>query len=92
MSEVVRRFLQQRSADRFVIQMQIDDVDHFSAEEKAGIIASYPPHELEARTKGIPILGSGRIFPIAEERIAIEHRDIPPLWPRIGGMDFGWDR
>jgi hypothetical protein len=26
-----------------------------------------------------------------EERIAIEHRDIPPLWPRIGGMDFGWD-
>ena len=36
-------------------------------------------------------MGSGRIFPIAEERVAIEHRDIPPHWPRIGGMDFGWD-
>ncbi len=36
-------------------------------------------------------MGSGRIFPIAEDRIAIEHRDIPPHWPRIGGMDFGWD-
>jgi hypothetical protein len=50
MSDVVRRFLQQKSDDRFVIQMQIDDVGHFSAEEKARIIASYPPHELEART------------------------------------------
>ena len=36
-------------------------------------------------------MGSGRIFPIAEERIAIDHRDIPSHWPRIGGIDFGWD-
>jgi phage terminase large subunit-like protein len=91
MSEVVRRFLQQKSDDRFVIQMQIDDVGHYTEEQKRKIIASYPPHELEARTKGIPILGSGRIFPIAEDRVAIEHRDIPPHWPRIGGMDFGWE-
>jgi hypothetical protein len=59
-------------------------------EEKAKIIASYPAHELEARTKGIPVLGSGRIFPVAEETIAIDHREFPPHWPRIGGLDFGW--
>jgi Terminase RNaseH-like domain len=23
--------------------------------------------------------------------VAIEHRDFPPHWPRIGGLDFGWD-
>ena len=90
-SEVVRRFLHEKSPDRHTTFMTIDDVMHFSTEEKQRIIASYPEHEREARTKGIPILGSGRIFPIAEERIAIEHRDIPPHWPRIGGMDFGWD-
>jgi Terminase RNaseH-like domain/Terminase large subunit, T4likevirus-type, N-terminal len=71
--------------------MRIDDARHFSDEEKKRIIASYPEHEKEARVKGIPVLGSGRIFPIAEDRIAMEHRDIPPHWPRIGGMDFGWD-
>ena len=60
-------------------------------EERAQIIASYPAHELEARTKGIPTLGSGRIFPVAEETITIEQRDFPSHWPRIGGMDFGWD-
>src|SRR5262249_15616376 len=60
-------------------------------DEKKKIIASYPQHELDARTRGIPILGSGRIFPVSEENIAIENRAFPPHWPRIGAMDFGWD-
>jgi phage terminase large subunit-like protein len=90
-SEVVRRFLHEKSPDRYVQMMTIEDVEHFSDEEKKRIIASYPKHEVEARTKGIPILGSGRIFPIEESRIVIEHRDFPRHWPRIGGMDFGWD-
>ena len=90
-SEVVRRFLIEKSPDRNITSMTIDDVQHYSDEEKKKIIASYPAHELEARTKGIPVLGSGRIFPVPEETIACEHRDFPSHWPRIGGMDFGWD-
>jgi phage terminase large subunit-like protein len=91
MSETVRRFLLEPSPDRSVTTMIIDDAEHFSDEERARIIASYPAHEREARTKGIPTLGSGRIFPISEEMLAIEHREFPKHWPRIGGMDFGWD-
>jgi phage terminase large subunit-like protein len=90
-SEVVRRFLHEKSPDRQIITMTIDDVEHYSDDEKKKIIASYPKHELEARTKGIPVLGSGRTFPVSEDSIAIEHRDFPSHWPRIGGMDFGWD-
>jgi hypothetical protein len=91
MSEVVRRFLQERSTDRHITSMTIDDVQHYTEQEKRTITASYPKHELEARTKGIPVLGSGRIFPVAEEEIAVNARDFPRHWPRIGGMDFGWD-
>ena len=95
MSEVVRRFLLEPSKDRSVTQMTIDDVTHYSAEERATIIASYPPHEREARLKGVPVLGSGRIFPVPEEDIACAERDFPNHWPghwpRIGGMDFGYD-
>ncbi len=47
-SEVVRRFLHERSPDRQVITMTIDDAGHFSEEEKKRIIASYPEHEKEA--------------------------------------------
>src|SRR5262249_46034010 len=91
MSEIVRRFLLDTSPDRSVTTMPLDDVGHYTAEEKAKIAASYGSHEREARTKGIPVLGSGRIFPVGEEMLAIEQRDFPQHWPRIGGLDFGWD-
>lgn len=76
---------------RHVVSMTIDDVDHYSAEEKARIIASYPAHEREARTKGIPTMGSGRIFPVAEDLIVCKPIAIPKHWARINGLDFGWD-
>lgn len=91
MSETVRRFLLEPSPDRSVTTMTIDDAEHYTPEERARIIASYPAHEREARTKGIPVLGSGRIFPVMEETITCSYREIPTHWPKIGGCDFGWD-
>lgn len=91
MSEVVRRYLTETNEDRAVVTMTIDDAEHYTPEERAKIIASYPPHEREARTKGVPVLGSGRIFPVPEEDIACEPFALPDFWPRIGAMDFGWD-
>ncbi len=54
-------------------------------------IDAYPAHEREARTKGIPSLGSGRIFPIVEEDILCDAMPIPAHWVQIVGVDFGWD-
>lgn len=71
--------------------MTIDDVEHYTREEKDRIIASYPEHEREARAKGIPTMGSGRIFPVPESLITVEPRAIPRLWPQINGLDFGYD-
>lgn len=91
MSNVVARFLMEDSNDRIVTTMTIDDAEHYSPEERARIIASYPAHEREARTKGIPSLGSGLIFPVIEEDIVVQPFAIPAHWTQIGGMDFGWD-
>jgi phage terminase large subunit-like protein len=90
-SEVVRRYLLEKHPDRHVTTMTIDDAEHYSPEDRARIVASYPAHEVEARTKGIPVLGSGRIFPVTEETITCEARTFPPHWPRIGALDFGYD-
>jgi hypothetical protein len=76
---------------RHVVSMTIDDVDHYTAEEKARIIASYPPHEREARAKGIPTMGSGKVFPVSEDRIICDPLPIPKHWAQINGIDFGWD-
>jgi phage terminase large subunit-like protein len=91
MTEVIGRFLKEPTADRHVTHMTIDDAGHYSPEDRAKIVASYLPHEREARACGIPMLGSGRIFPVAEDGIAVDTVPIPPHWPRIGGLDFGWD-
>lgn len=76
---------------RSVVTMTIDDVEHYSDKEKAAIVASYPAHEREARAKGIPTMGSGRIFPVTEELITVPPRPVPKHWAEIIGIDFGWD-
>jgi len=91
MSSVVSRYLLEPSDDRTVVTMTIDDAEHYTAGERAKIIASYPAHEKEARTKGVPTLGSGRIFPVTEEQVRIDPFEIPKHWVQIGGLDFGWD-
>lgn len=76
---------------RHVTRMTIEDAEHYTPEQRAAIIASYPPHERKPRAQGIPALGSGRVFPIDEDAISIEAFTIPDAWPQIGGIDFGWD-
>jgi hypothetical protein len=39
----------------------------------------------------VPTLGSGRVFPVPEADITCASFDLPTHWPRIGGVDFGWD-
>lgn len=76
---------------RSVTQMTIDDAEHYTPEQRQSIIDSYPEHEREARIKGIPSMGSGRVFPISEEAITCEPFQIPEHWPQVNGLDFGWD-
>ena len=78
-------------ADRAVIRMTIDDAEHYTQEERDAIIASYPPHEREARVKGVPSMGSGRVFPVPQQDIECDPLPIPAHWVRIVGIDFGWD-
>jgi hypothetical protein len=76
---------------RHVTRMTIDDAEHYTPEQRAAIIASYPAHERKARTQGIPVLGSGRVFPVDEDTLKVEAFEVPSHWVRIGGLDFGWD-
>lgn len=91
MSAVVMRFRGDH-VDRKMTNMQIDDVGHYDEETKRKIIEGYPAHERDARSKGIPMLGEGRIFQVAEEMIAEKPlAEIPDHWKQIVGLDFGWN-
>ncbi len=90
---VVLRYTDEPSNDRVWVQMTLDDVPpdgHLSAETKAKMEAGYMPHEREARARGVPALGEGRIFMTPEAMIIeppLEY--IPAHWHKIWGIDFG---
>src|SRR5215831_3893091 len=92
---VVLRFTDEPTHDRAYVPMTIDDVPlppvgHLTSEAKQRMLDGYLPHEREARARGVPALGSGRIFTTAEEMIVeapLEY--IPAHWHKLWGIDFG---
>jgi hypothetical protein len=69
-----------------------DDVPHLSAAVKTELWNSLPPHQRDSRSKGVPSLGSGAIYPVPESDIVVPDFEIPAHWPRGYGLDVGWNR
>ena len=76
---------------KYLVMAGWSDVPHLDEKTKNELRAATPPHLRKAREFGIPVLGSGAVFPVPEENIVIDPIPIPDSWPQIGGMDFGWD-
>lgn len=76
---------------RYIVQATWDDAPHLSDRDKKEILASYPPHQRDARSKGIPQLGSGAIYPLPEEDLLVDDFVLPAWFCRAYGMDVGWN-
>lgn len=83
--------VEDRATGKWCIGVGWNEVPHLTEQQKRELLAAFPPHERDARSEGIPMLGSGRIFPVDEELIRCEGFPIPSYWPRIVGIDLGWD-
>jgi len=78
---------------RFLVTADWDNnAPHLTPEAKRDLIASIPAYQRDARTKGIPQLGAGVIYPILEEDILVDAFAIPKHWPRGYGLDVGWKK
>ena len=77
---------------KFLCTATWDDIPHLTEEAKNDLWLSIPPYQREARSKGIPSLGSGAIYPIAESDLVVPDIPIPDHWPRGYGLDVGWNR
>jgi phage terminase large subunit-like protein len=76
---------------KFYVNATWDDAPHLSKEQKNKLWAGIPDFQREARSKGVPALGSGKIYQVAESNIVCEPFEIPEHWPRAYGMDVGWN-
>lgn len=90
MTDICQHFLNDHSNERRVVQASWDDALHLSDSEKRRLRKTLRPHELEAREKGIPSLGSGKVYPVPERSIVVPRFDIPKHYQKTFAMDFGW--
>jgi len=64
---------------------------HLTEDRKRQLLNAIPPHQREMRSRGIPFMGSGLVFPVNHDEIIVEPFEIPPFWMGIQGVDFGVD-
>jgi hypothetical protein len=80
------------SPTKYVVMATWDDVPHLDEAAKKALWDSIPPYQRDARSKGIPQLGAGAIYPIQESELLVDPFELPIWWPRVYGMDVGWNR
>ena len=90
-TEVVSQLLDNIQIGQALVRASWDDATHMTPERRERALAGIPAHEREMRSKGEPMVGSGLIYPVPDEVIAIDPFEIPPHFARINGMDFGYD-
>jgi phage terminase large subunit-like protein len=90
-TQVVHSFMNDIKPGQVLIQAAWKDAPHMTPERIKQKLETLPAHEREMRSQGIPIMGSGMVFPVPEDVLGIDPIAIPNHWPRICGVDFGWD-
>ncbi|QMV33080.1 terminase family protein [Ralstonia phage Firinga] len=91
MTPLVSQFMEDIKEGQFLLNVTWDDAPHLTEEAKAQILAAYPPHQREMRSKGIPAVGAGLIFTVSDDDIKIDPFKVPDHWHVLNGVDFGWD-
>jgi phage terminase large subunit-like protein len=77
---------------KYVVMASWEDVPHLSEQAKRELLESIPPYQRDARTKGIPQLGAGVIYPIPESEYLVDPFTIPETWRKAYGFDVGWNK
>lgn len=90
-TEVVDGFMNNLKAGQAIVTATWDDAPHMTPARQEQILSQLPPHERAMRSKGIPMMGSGLIFPVLDDHLECAPFELPDHWPRICGIDFGYD-
>jgi len=90
-TDLVVQFMDNPSSSQFFMMKGWDDAPHMTQEKRERLLEAYPAHQRDMRTKGVPMLGHGRIYDLSEDFIICDPFPIPDYFYVIDGMDFGWD-
>lgn len=89
MTQIIKHFMQDGKKSTWYKNVTMADSPHITQEKKKEFLEDVPEHERECREKGLPMLGEGAIYPIADEKISCEPFGIPSHLKQLIGIDFG---
>jgi phage terminase large subunit-like protein len=94
MTEMLDKFMNHTAAHRVLVgPVAWSECPHLSPEIQKELLDSYPAHERDMRSKGIPMFGTGKIFTFDEELCQMQPVDLMlyPWWKCLRSIDIGID-
>lgn len=90
-TNIIKQYMQDLKPHQYLQNATWEDAPHITKDVREEMLAAYPPHQRDMRSKGIPVIGSGLVYAIQEDRIRCQPIPIPEHWRRISGIDFGFN-
>lgn len=89
MDDVNRMYAEDTTGKLYLQSISMDDAPHLTEEDIRELLSGIPECQHDMRRHGLPILGSGAVFPVENSSIECDSVDIQPHWRVIAGVDWG---
>lgn len=76
---------------KYIIRAEWEDVPHLDKKTRDELLASILPHMREARSKGIPCVGEGKVYPVEETSILLDNILLQEHWLRCYAIHVSYN-
>lgn len=89
MDELTAFLINNRDSGVHLVNMTWDECEHLDKATRDDYMSKMLPHEIESRTKGIPTIREGLVYPIPESKYVVDPHDvnIRDTWHFVIGLD-----
>ncbi|MEZ9898203.1 terminase family protein [Vibrio breoganii] len=89
LTELNRRFEENKTGGLYLQQVTWDDVPHLTDDMRKQILAGVAEWQHDLRIKGLPVIGSGAVFPFDDSDLMVDAFPIPDHYLICAGIDIG---
>lgn len=83
-----RMFAEDKKGQLYVDSASWDECPHIKQEDIDKLLAGVPEFQHDMRRRGLPVLGSGAVFPFEDSAIMCEDLTPQPHWNILASLDF----
>lgn len=89
MSELQKLYAENTHGMLYIQSVSMYDAPHLSDDVIQSLLANYPEYQRDMRLYGLPVLGSGAVFPMLDSLIMCERITPLPHWRVCASVDWG---